>query len=128
MRWITGLIAVLLLFAAISPAVRGDESRGAAVRPKQQCIIFCGASLKTTIITAARCTAWATAKRRRAWPGLDIAVKDIKQSDGATVDVTLAPGAGARKIHVVKFVKFDGTLVIPLDEKAAKGAVRAWKC
>jgi hypothetical protein len=122
MRWIMGVGAVLLSFAAMWPAVLGGERGGAAVRPKQQCIIFCRQVFEDNNYRSGEIHSLDNGEKVCAWPGLEIAVKGIKQADGATVEVTLAPGAGARERHVVKFVKFDDTLVIPLGEKTAKGA------
>ena len=68
------------------------KARGAAVRPKQQCIIFCRRVLEDNNYYSSEMHSLGNGKKVSAWPGLDIAVKDIKQSDGATVDVTLAPG------------------------------------
>jgi hypothetical protein len=121
MRRILCAIAGIVVLTGSSAAVPAAE-RETQAPPTQRCVVFCRRVTTDDHYFSSQIHTLGAGETISAWQGLDVAIKKIKPSDGATVEVTLAPEAGERGAHVVKFVKFDDTLVIPLCSKAGGSA------
>ena len=119
MRWTMIAVAFVLSFAGLPGATFGKQP--AAAKPKQQCIVFCRQfDEKNNSITAGDHTL-GSGESATVMPKVEIAIRDIKPSNGATIDVTIERPTGPA-IHVVKFAKFNETQTIPLGDKGVKGA------
>jgi hypothetical protein len=119
MRWTMIAVAFVLSFAGLPGATFGKQP--AAAKPKQQCVVFCrqfdekGGCFTMTDHTLG------SGESATVMPKVEIAIRDIKPSNGATIDVTIERPTGPA-IHVVKFAKFNETQTIPLGDKGVNGA------
>jgi hypothetical protein len=140
MRW-AALLGVCLISLTVTPAtVRGKEP-GKTPKPKQQCILFCRQVDEDDKSFYSGDHSLGSGESVAALPNVDVSVTHMKK-DGAELDVAFdvssdkataepkgrTPADWLRdgqmkdgRRHVVRFVKFNETLAIPLGEKQPNG-------